>query len=78
MIARWRVKDGEGEREGGKERERKREKKAKLEKFELAGNRATFARIPRLFGDSCANLFRARNPICLRLIVLPRSSRFPR
>jgi len=34
------------------------------------GNRATFAGIPRLFGDSCANLFRARNPICLRLIVL--------
>lgn len=34
------------------------------------GNRATFAELPRLFGDSCANLFRARNPICLRLIVL--------
>jgi len=34
------------------------------------GNRATFAVLPRLFGDSCANLFRARNPICLRLIVL--------
>lgn len=34
------------------------------------GNRATFAGLPRLFGDSCANLFRARNPICLRLIVL--------
>lgn len=35
-----------------------------------SGNRATFAELPRLFGDSCANLFRARNPICLRLIVL--------
>jgi len=34
------------------------------------GNRVTFAGLPRLFGDSCANLFRARNPICLRLIVL--------
>jgi len=47
------------------------------------GNRATFAVLPRLFGDSCANLFRARNPICLRLIVLlllppPLSPSFPR
>ena len=73
-----------GERE--RERERKKEKREKrereegrriLEKFELPGNRATFARIPRLFGDSCANLFRARNPICLRLIVSPGWPRDP-
>lgn len=65
--------------EGKGARETREEKKGRriLEKFELPGNRATFARIPRLFGDSCANLFRARNPICLRLIVLPASPRDP-
>lgn len=42
----------------------------KMEESRATGNRATFAELPRLFGDSCANLFRARNPICLRLIVL--------
>lgn len=45
-------------------------RREKMEESRASGNRATFAALPRLFGDSCANLFRARNPICLRLIVL--------
>ena len=72
------TEEGNGGRKGSEGNKRGKKKGRRiLEKFELPGNRATFARIPRLFGDSCANLFRARNPICLRLIVLPASPRDP-